>query len=330
MTGHLLPHVLDDWPALIEASRSNVPPTLPSLLTEEDRTALINYTRRIGPLATDDTKRIGAAIAELVEVNTHAVNGSKRVLLIDGPSAMGKSQAASIYALRESARIWAEQGRRVDNADVIPFVYVEIGATGWARALMRSILQFLGVPIGPRENADEMLARFRLLAPRLQVRAVIVDDAHMLRTASRDSRQLTDFLKGVITSLPVSFVFVGAGLRDSALLRQSTGGGYSAAEQIARRATILDVGPWQHTCVGDAWTRLVANVEAQLVLPKGHTKGSLTSATALRQLHARTAGHPGLMIDWVKRAAVQAITSDGRITLPTLKATAPPKPRVAA
>lgn len=330
MSGQLLPHVLEDWPALIEASRTNARPAVPKVLTEDDRAALIGYTRRIGPLATDDTKRVGAAIAELIEVNTHAVNGSKRVLLIDGPSAMGKSQAASSYALRESARIWAEQGRRVDNADVIPFVYVEIGASGWARALMRSILQFLGVPIGPRENTDEMLARFRLLAPRLQVRAVIVDDAHMLRTASRESRQLTDFLKGVITSLPVSFVFVGAGLRDSALLRQSTGGGYSAAEQIARRATILDIRPWAHTVVGDPWTRLVANLEAQLVLPKGNGKGSLTSTGALRLLHTRTAGHPGLMIDWVKRAAVHAIMTDDRLTLATLRTTAPPKPRVAA
>lgn len=325
--GQLLPHMLEHWPALLESAHANVPPTIDhGGLSEQQRAELVRYTRRIGPLATEDTRRVGAAIGELIETNTHAVNGSKRVLLVNGPSTMGKSQAVTSFLLRESGRIWAQGGRRVGNAEVIPFLYTEIGATGSARAMMTALLEFIGLPIGPRESAEQMLSRFRRLAGVLGVQAVVIDDAHMLRTVSREARQLTDFLKGMITSLPVSFVFVGAGLDDSALLRQSTGGGYSAAEQIARRATVVQMQPWPHTAVGDAWTRLVANLEAQLVLPTGSARGNLTSAGALRILHERSAGHPGLMIDWVKRAAVQAITTDQRLTLAALKSTAPPKP----
>src|SRR5664280_2071068 len=38
-----------------------------------------------------------------------------KVLLVDGPSTMGKSQAVTSYMLRESERLRAERGRRVDR-----------------------------------------------------------------------------------------------------------------------------------------------------------------------------------------------------------------------
>ncbi len=38
-----------------------------------------------------------------------------KVLLLDGPSTMGKSQAVTSYMLRESERLRAERGRRVDR-----------------------------------------------------------------------------------------------------------------------------------------------------------------------------------------------------------------------
>lgn len=327
---YLQPHVLEDWPALIAAARSNARPDVRAPLDEADRARLVEYTRRIGPLQTDDTRRVAAAINDLIATNVHAVNGSRRVLLVDGPSAMGKSQAVVSAILGASDRLWQQRGQRVDGTAVIPYVYVEVGASGLGGALLRSIHDFCGLPFAPREQADSMLARLRHLAPVLGIRAIVIDDAHMLRTVNTDSRRLTDFLKGMLTQLPVSLVFVGAGLRDSALVRQSPRVGYSAAEQIARRAQILELKPWPHDAVGDRWTRLVANLESQLVLPAGRRRGVLTSAGTLRLLHERSAGHPGLLIDWVKTAAVQALRDDVALTAGQLRATAPPQYRPAA
>ena len=323
-----MPHLLEDWPALIAASRANTVPALPAGrdLTGTERAALVDYTRRIGPLKTADTQRLGAAIDELVEGNTHNVNGSRRLLLVDGPSAMGKSQAVVAHALKRAGQVWAQTGRSVDGVAVVPYLYCEVGASGWARALMQSMLDFAGIPCGPREPASELLSRFRRLAPLLRVQVVIIDDAHMLRAASAASRGLTDFLKTLVTGLPASLVFVGAGLTDSALLRQTTSG-YSAAEQISRRATMIELAPWSHGGPGDGWSRLVANLEKQLRLPEGPDRGVLTTTGTVRLLHQRSAGHPGLMIDWVKRAAVTAITAGQPLTQALLAATAPPLPR---
>lgn len=318
----LVPHLLEHWPDLYEAARANRKPEVAAHADgRADVESLVAYTRRIGPLQTADTKRAAAALAEVIAANQHATYGARRVLLIDGPSTMGKTQAVLAAALRDANAIWAANGHRVDGRLVVPYIYVEVGAAGWARSLMQSICEFAAIPATSRDRTEDLIARFRLLAPQLSVKAVIVDDAHMLRTATAESRRLTDFLKGLITSVPASFVFVGAGLRDSALLRQSTRGGYSAAEQVARRATVLDLAPWK---VSDcAWTELLANLQRQLVFPRGTRCTALAVDGTALFLHQRSGGHPGLVIDWVKRAAVRALQRGGGLSLETLRATAP-------
>lgn len=240
---------------------------------------------------------------------------------------MGKTMCVEAYVTAGADRIWRERGRRVDGREQIPYVYVEAESEGRGRALMQSILHFIGLPYTERESAEILTARLRDIAPELGLKAVVVDDAHMLRANNPDSRRLTDFLKHVITSLPVTFAFVGAGLASSALLQQSTRGDYPASEQISRRAKILTLKPWPHERLGDDWTRLIANLERRLVLPLGPVKGVLTTSSAIRLLHERAAGHPGMMVEWVKDAVITAINEDRRLNLELLRATAPPQPR---
>lgn len=315
----LIPHVLEDWPAVYEKARANRKPQLYG--GPVDAEALIAYTRRVGPLQTSDTTRVAAAMRELIEANQHGPYGARRVLLINGPSTMGKTQAVLAAALSDANAIWSAHGHRVHGRLVVPYIYLEVGAAGWERSLMRSICEFASIPATSRDSADDLLMRFQHLAPLLHVKAVIVDDAHMLRTATAGARRLTDFLKGLITSSPVSFVFVGAGLEDSALLRQSTRGGYSAAEQISLRATFVQLAPWKLDDL--AWSDLLANLQRQLVFPPGTRCTNLTSEGNVLLLHKRCGGHPGLVIDWVKRAAVLALQRGRGLSSEVLRATAP-------
>ncbi|GAB2472337.1 P-loop NTPase family protein [Jatrophihabitans fulvus] len=323
-------HVLDDWPDLLQRARGNARPVLPAdgLISRDIKRRLIEYTLALGPLETADTRRIDSYVREVLESNANAVNGGRRVLLIDGTSAIGKTQGIGSHILKETDRVWQRLGRHRDGADVIPYVYVEATSGGQGRALLHSILRFTGLPVAANESADESLARLRALGPRLGIQAVVVDDAHMLRTVSADSRRLTDFLKTTITSLPFTFVFVGAGLEESALLRQATRGGYSAAVQISRRATVLQLKPWSVDDVG--WSRLLASLEQRLVIPGGFRKGTLTGTKSSRLLHARATGHPGIAIDWVKRAAIAAIRSDSALTSELIAGHQPPRSTVAS
>lgn len=321
---------LDDWPLLIERGRANTPPRMertPTSIDADGRDLLIRYNRTIGVISTADTARVGEALNRVIEANEYAPHGGRRTLLIDGASTMGKTMCIETYVTTGADRVWRQRGRRVNGREQIPYVYVEAESGGRGRALMQSILHFIGLPYTERESAEILTARLRDIAPELGLKAVIIDDAHMLRTNNPDSRRLTDFLKHIITSLPVTFAFVGAGLASSALLQQSTRGDYPASEQISRRAKILTLTPWPHERLGDDWTRLIANLERRLVLTQGPVKGVLTTSSAIRLLHERSAGHPGMMIEWVKDAATTAISEDRRLTLDLLKATAPPRPR---
>lgn len=323
-----MPHSPDDWPKLLEAPKPK--PPVPAYITPAARREFIAYNYSIGPIQTCDLRRIREAVLSVVETNEIAPLGGKRCLLVNGPAGMGKSQAVVTAMLQDTARIWASRGRRSSLGRVNPWIYVEATAAGQGRALMRAINDFPGLPFGLRDTAGELLVQLRKTAPAMGLRGIVIDDAHMLRTADRDSRKLTDFLKSAITGLPVTLIFVGAGLRESALLRQS-GAGYPAAEQIARRARLLDIETWAHRRgEPDEWSKLVVSINRLLAHPQGDAHLRLNRARAVEQLHRGSGGLIGVMIDWVKDAAAYAVTADLPLDSAALSATVPPLTRSAS
>ena len=308
---YMQPHRLQDWPALIAAT-TRVPPIVPTLATLADMSppeqsaslaALRTWNQRLGPIGTQDTKQVAAAMESLIQSNLDSCKGGREILLINGRSKMGKSQAIVAAALIATQQVWDQIGTHREGNDVIPYIYVEAVAKSQGRALLQSIFSFIGVPFGRAETTQLLLLRLRDILPELNTRAIIIDDAHALRTGNTASRELTDALKGLITGTPCSFVFVGAGLEDSALLSQSITVGYPAAEQIGLRSQMLQMNPWRHTKIGDEWTRLLIKLESHILLPTGPSKGALSDAETLRWLHQRCSGLPGLLIDTVKKAA---------------------------
>lgn len=307
----LLPHNFADWPTMMQPPRDK--PRPPDSISAAVVREFVSYNRGIGPVDTADVRRISSAMLSVAASNENATLGARQCLLVDGPAGMGKSQAVVATALRDTRDIWQARGRSTPMGQVIPWIYVEATAAGQGKALMRAVCEFTGLPTGPRDTADELLVRLRKTAPLMGVRGVIVDDAHMLRVADKDSRRLTDFLKSAITGLPVTFVFVGAGLRESALLRQG-GAGYPASEQIARRSVLLEMSPWDHTPIDpgtpdemDAWARLVVTLNSLLAHPSGPGQLRLARSRAVAHLHKGSAGHVGVMIDWVKAATVFSV-----------------------
>jgi Bacterial TniB protein len=312
---YVQPHRRQDWPLLIAATTRVAPPVpTPGTLAdmspserEASLAALRSWNQRLGPIGTRDTARVAAAMESLIASNLAGCNGGRDVLLINGHSKMGKSQAVVAAALIATQEVWNQFGMRYQGNEVIPYIYVEAVAKSQGRALLQSIFSFIGVPFWRAETTLQLLLRLREILPELGTRAIIIDDAHALRTGDRASRELTDALKALITGTPCSFVFVGAGLEDSALLRQSVTDGYPAAQQIGLRSQMLEMLPWKHTRIGDDWSELVGKLERHILLPTGPSKGVLTDAETLRWLHTKCSGLPGVLIDTVKKAAAIAL-----------------------
>ena len=312
---YVQPHRLQDWPALIKAMTRVAPavPTrgaladMPPREREASLAALRSWNQRLGPIRTRDTTRVATAMESLIASNLASCNGGRDVLLINGHSKMGKSQAVVAAALIATQEVWTKYGKRYQSNAVIPYIYVEAVAKSQGRALLQSIFSFIGVPFGRAETTLQLLLRLRDILPQLGTRAIIIDDAHALRTGDRASRELSDTLKALITGTPCSFVFVGAGLEDSALLRQSVTDGYPAALQIGLRSQMLQMLPWKHTRIGDDWSELVGKLERHILLPTGLSRGELTDAETLRWLHTKCSGRPGVLIDTVKKAAAIAL-----------------------
>lgn len=314
---YLSPAILDHWPALIERASMSPPqfPTLAELKTldkaERDRTvrAIRRWIETVGPMRTRDTDRFAQAVTDTIETNAFRSAGGRRVLLVDGVSKLGKTQAIMRHVLAEAREVWKESDQREATDAVIPFVYIEANAEAGLRGQLQHLLAFLGHPFGPGETAPALLTKLMHVLPAVRCRAVIIDDAHMLRRVDRSSRVLTDGLKKLITATPTTLVFVGAGLADSALLGQVLTRGYPASAQISLRGgEILEMRPWRHTRLGDAWSVLVARLEASIVIPSGvGDVGALTSRGRIRTLHEECLGRPGILIDAVKESCKIAV-----------------------
>jgi hypothetical protein len=190
----------------------------PPPLTPNTADAVCAWIAGIGPIETSEVREIHALILRLLQTNSAAINGARQWVGIDGPPLTGKTFATFVAALRIGAQLRRTQADdAAEPFDHIPVVIVSghLGDTALARNLLDNIARFIGVPLptGLPAATETLAHRLRDVGALL----VVVDDAHFIKRKN-GSRTLTDNLKDIITTLPVSFVFVGAGLRSSALL----------------------------------------------------------------------------------------------------------------
>lgn len=194
----------------------DIPP--PPRFTPGNLEAVSGWIQGVGPIETSEIREIHSLILQLLRTNSASINGARLWAGIDGPPLSGKTFATIVAALRIGEHLRLTQGDDVSEPfEHIPVAVVsgDLGNTALARTLLDNIARFIGVPLPP-----SLPAAIAHLARRLRevgTLLVVVDDAHFIKRKN-GSRSLTDDLKDIVTTLPVSFVFVGAGLRSSALL----------------------------------------------------------------------------------------------------------------
>lgn len=319
----LMPHRKADWDALLarQDALHNNTVTLQEALDAANgkpdpllARSLRAHIYAIGPVRTRDIERFEKLLDKVTDGNLWRPLGGKEWIAVDGdgPGA-GKSQAVTTVALRIHREACATQGRAIgpDGNEHIPVGYVEVNSSTRSLGLMESIYHFFGFPKVPRESAQSLLNRLGEQLDQVGCRVLIIDDAHQLRQVGRDTRQLTDFLKSLLTGIPVTLVGVGNQLGKSALLRTSDDNQYIAADQLTvrHRRLVFPIYNKDEPKDRDHIRRVLRNMLKEVVVPEPECLAPAVSDEILKHLLEGSGGRVGRVIDWVKRAAVETVDS---------------------
>lgn len=269
----------------------------------------------VGPIETSELQQIQAAMTKLLRFNGSTINGARQWLGIDGPPMSGKTFAAVVAAMRIDTELRISQAGTVkDPFEHIPVIVVSgnLGEPALARTLLDNMARFIGVvlPSGLAAAIAAMAHHIRNVGTLL----VVVDDAHFIKRKS-GSRNLTDALKDIISTLPTSFVFVGAGLGESALLHVPSEqqaphrDQFSAVHQLRERLILHEVKLFPPTALGDPHRVLKSRMMSMLKQfdrIEGFDTTELRSDPALKRISARSLGKTGLALSLLARTASSA------------------------
>jgi hypothetical protein len=138
-----------------------------------------------------------------------------------------------------------------------------------------------------------------------------IDDVHFLDISRRDGREVANHFKWLANVFPVTFLFVGVGLRARGLLDEGLAGADAAFSQTARRWNVLSVEPFEiRTTAGQrTWRQLLLGIERGLVLA-GAWRGMIARDLA-EYLFARSSGHFASLMSLISRGCYRAIRTGG-------------------
>lgn len=302
------------WPTHLQQLEERRPPR-PGAPLE----AYQEWNLGIGPLVTDDTRKIEHAITQAQLRYRVAPLTGRQAVIIDGPPLAGKTYAALSVALSQTAKSLAQPPAEPTTAHVRPWTYLEVMNHNGAKSIVTKMAGSLGALVDRPANAADYLAAIRHMAPKVGLLGYIVDDSHgLLGAKSTQSTTLATALKGLITGIPAPAVIIGANLQRDGILQGTTG------EQVRLSASHwVMCGDWpppggKHTT---GWERLAHQLKTHLAFPDNPRQFQLRTRSTLQALVEGSLGRPGLAIKWAKDAAAHAVMNETVLDQRALSAT---------
>lgn len=321
MTATFHPQNPDDWDAYLDAPRPTAPDPVESP-DAETVDAFVAYNLGLGPIPTDDVRAIRDAIDHAQLRNRYAPLHGQHVVVVDGPPMAGKTYAVLGCALEQTRTARQQPPPDPQCRRVTAWAYTEVTQHQGAASITRAIGDAIGIVTDRGDRTPQHLAKIRHLAPKVGMLGYIVDDSHGIMGArNRDSTTLATTLKGLITGIPATAVIIGANLREQGIFSGSAG------EQVRLRS----IGTWV-TCAAwtmpdgqsvTGWERLAATMTARLAFPGGPGQCRLNQKASIAAVAEGSGGRPAVAINWIKEAAVHAITNQTTLDLTALTATTP-------
>jgi hypothetical protein len=130
---------------------------------------------------------------------------------------------------------------------------------------------------------------------------------HFLDVTRRDGREVANHFKWLASVFPVTFLFVGVGLRARGLLDEGLAGADAAYSQTARRWNVLTIDPFEITTSAGQriWRQLLLGIERELILARSW-RGMIASDLP-EYLFARSSGHFASLMSLISRGCYRAV-----------------------
>lgn len=280
---------------------------------EEERAV---WHANLGPISTPQVLALHEDLDEIIDANRQDGDKVKGAAVLDAYPGLGKTTAAVSFGRSYHRRQIDLYGPTTSGShERIPVVYVGLTANTTMRSLNAMLCRFYAHPGAERGNATQLGNRASDCVLSCGTRLVIVDDVHFLDMGRRDGREVANHFKWLSNQFPVTFLFVGVGLRQRGLLTEGLSPSDAAFAQTARRWTPLSLGSFEiATDEGRlTWRRLLLSIERMVVLTNKH-HGMLAEDLA-GYLYARTTGHFASLMTLIARACRRAIrTGEERLT----------------
>jgi AAA domain len=307
------------WFAMADAPARTRPPTYSTSdiasLSPADRVryqqARTVWHANLGPIRTPGIDAVFDALDEICGANRQDGDKVKPAAVLDALPGLGKTTAATAFGRVFHHQQIALYGPEIPVADGrwrrIPVVYIGLTSNTTMRSLNAMLCRFYGLPGADRGTALQLSHRAAECVANCKSRLIIVDDVHFLDVTRRDGREVANHFKWLANTFPVTFLFVGVGLRARGLLDEGLSGADAAFSQTARRWSVLSLDPFEVASpAGRAtWRNLLLGIERQLVLAQAH-RGMLAEELS-DYLFARSSGHFASLMSLIARGCYRAV-----------------------
>jgi hypothetical protein len=270
----------------------------------------------IGPIATPQMQAVLTDLDDIVETNRQDGDKVKGAAVLTAYPGLGKTTMAVAFGAEFHRRQIDLYGATTPAGhERIPVAYVGLTSNTTMRSLNSMLCRFYGHPGADKGNAVQLGHRAADCVLSCQTKLVIVDDVHFLDMNRRDGREVANHFKWLSNQFPVTFLFVGVGLRERGLLTEGLTARDAAMAQTARRWTTLSLPPFEiQTQQGRrTWRRLLLAIEKDIVL--SDKRPGMVAEELLDYLYARSTGHFASLMTLVVRGCRRAVrTGEERLT----------------
>ena len=244
-------------------------------------------------------------------------------VVIDAEPHLGKTTIATRYARDFHRRVYRRYGPNTsEGAQRLPVAFVSLTDGITLKGLNQKLLEFYKHPAARQRSRVELTSLAIDCVTSCDTRLVVIDELHFVDFAGRHGTEVSNHLKGLANELPVTFIYVGVGLRERRFFDEGMSGKDVVLAQTSRRATRCPVVPFSVTTDAGAraWTTLLATLEPHYKLAHARP-GMLTGQAGL--LYERTQGRIGSLTTLLDRACARAIATGSEALDATLLASVP-------